>query len=643
MLAPQNADDALLLILHAETYYRNLFRAADEDDAYYEGRIENLIETPEGTPIVIPTTGRAVIDEAVASVIPDRIRVTYPVRTNTKAGIENSENVGTFLAGMWDYWRQISDVDPLSDFAKGLNLSGKACWKIHIDYTLWPQLTEEMEKALREEDSTGKAVVKMAKKIQELRDGNFPIVCRPLPIGCVMEDPTVGSRKMWLIEKYEMGGDEVQNQYADYINEFQDIGPATIKYQVHEVWTASRITPRGEWQQGKHWVFVNRELRVEEDNTFDRLPYVVKYVGLGRETYAGQPELKAVGILTRQVKSMLLAEARRNLHFEAMFSQMAFPIAFFPDTVSPESISLAPGSVNFVGKTVFDNLDKMWVNAPLPAPEYMDALNYIAAQIERGTVQRSLRGAYTPGTHSAAQQGQLFQAAQLRVKPVEQALVSAVVEANEIVLYMIDRVLQSVLSLWTAEEKSGKRTVGPKNIKGHYVNYVEFMPSEDSEKERKLVLAMNAKTQGGFSDWDALMYAGFDNASDIIARRRADELMQEPLVKRAMAKEFLNDAFGVDISELELSEQMDQAQEQVTLRDFANYLMSGSMRGVGDPMSADGNPNPNPQQAIQAGQQPGPAMAQFGPPQLATPSGNPSALQQGDPLAGLVQNIKGLQ
>lgn len=639
MLAPKNTDDALLLIMAAELYYKQLDVAVEEDDNYYDGNIEHLIERPENTPIVIPTTARAVIDEAVAAVMPDRIRVTYPIRTNTKSGMENSESVAKFLAGVWDYWRARSDVDPISGFAKGLAASGKACWKIHIDYTLWPSLTEEMEKALREQDDSGAALRKFAQNIKELRDTNFPLVCRPLPVKCVMEDPTVGSRKMWVIEKYEFTGDEVRNQYADYVEEFQDIGPGAIKYQIHEVWTASRVTPSGGWEQGRHWVFLNREMRVDEENTFDRLPYVIKYVGLGRETYDGRPELKAVGILTRQVKSMLLAEARRNLHFEAMFSQMAFPVAFLPKEVNITEFSLAPGAVNQVDQKVFDNIDKLWVSAPLPAPEYMQALSYIASQIERGTVQSSLRGAYTPGTHSAAQQGQLFQAAQQRVKPIEQALVSGVVEANELILYMIDKVLQSNLSLWTAEEKIGKRSIGPKNIKGHYVNYVEFMPSEDSEKERKLVLAMNAKTQGGFGRWDALNYAGFDNATEIIARADADLLMQEPLVRRAQAKEFLKDAMGIDIDIEELGEQMNQGLQQVTLRDWANFLQSGAMRGVGDPMSGNGNSNPSPQEAIQAGQQPGPAMAQFGAPPMATPSGNPAALQQNDPLSGLVENL----
>lgn len=640
MRAPSDDREALDLIQAMESYYSAAFEQFDIDDMFYEGALDQFIEAPEEFPITIPPTGRAIVDEATDNTVAYDMLVHYKPRGNTERAKEDAELIRQFLKNMWKHWRaKNADIDPQRDFVKNLFKHGKAIWKVAPDWTLWPRLDAETEKKLLEEG--GRAAVKRrAQLIKELRSQHFPIFCRSIHPKCIMEDPTIGQRKLWIIERYQGTPEDVRSLYAHLGEEFARFDHWSVSYNIHEVWTATHFDERGNIIEGKHWVFVNHELVIEEENPYGDLPYVWKHGGMGRESYESKPENKAVGFYNQQVKSMLLAEARRFTHFDAIMSQLAWPVAMLPQRVNMNAFSLAPGAINQVPDDVFINIDKIWLRAPIPQPEYLASLNVIAAQIERGTTQRAIRGVHVPGTDSAAQLAQIMAQARLRLDAAKEALEEAVAEVNAKVLRYIDTILEDEVAVPVAEEKTERIVLGPKHIRGRYVNAVTFMPNEEQLKERKLVLAADAMVKGAMSRYDAYVYAGFDDVQGMIARRQADELMQEPLIKRAIAKQILED-WGIDAQELELQEQMDAAQAQFMLRDYANQLQVGTMRGIGDPNSPTGTPLPA--ETIAAGQAPNAALAQFGAP--VSPQsipGRPPQASPPSPVADLVESIRSL-
>lgn len=650
MLPPQNENDCLDLINAMEAHYADAMRSFEEDAMFYEGQIEQFIEVPEGFEVTIPTTPRAVVDEAVDNATPQDILVHYAPRARGKRYEEDADKVRSFIKAVWRYWRSRgSDIDPVRDFLKNLFMSGKAIFKVAPDWSLWPSLDPREEDELRRQG--GRALIERVRLIEEVRQQNFPLFIRSIAPQCIMEDPTLGARKLWVIERYQTTPAEVRNYYSRDVPEFRDY--YSVSVPVHELWTASYVGFNGEFVQGKRWLFVNYELVDVVDNHHHELPYIIKYSGFGREAYDGRPELKSVGFFTRHNKSMFLAEARRLTQIDAIMQEVAFPVAFLPDTVDSEQVDFSPGFVNYVPQEVMEYADRIWLTPRIPSGDYMTSLSVIRDQIERGTVQRALRGAGLPGTDSAAQYNTIASQAKLRIESARTATVQAMAWASEQVLKWIDNDLNDRVSLYVAEKDAGEYRIGPENIGGHYRVAIEFQPNEDAVKERRLVLASDAIARGGLSRWDAYTFAGFDNPWELIERKMADDLMQEPLIRRALAKRVLKE-WGEDADQLELQERIDQAENQLAIARVAQELQIGTPRG-GDPMAASGNPaealpipaalqTPGALQAL--GMQPmgaGPAPAPPGPGGLVgVQPGAPAGVEAG-PVAGLLRDLSALR
>lgn len=605
MLPPENEEDAIRFIHTVESYYANTKDGFIEDDIYYEGELESVIELPEGFDITIPTTARAIVDEAVDNVEPYDMIVKYAPRSFGKQAQEDADNIGRFLKNIWLYWRQKgSDIDVIRDFIKNLFKHGKAVFKVVPDWSLWPELSEEEEFKILETGSKND-VAKRAKIIKQLRKENFPIICRSLNPRHIMEDPSMDSRKLWVIESYDISIQEVQNKWAEYEPLFKTYDP--IAFNVREIWSATYLDENGGYHKGRHWMFINDILVHEEDNPYHDIPYVIKYSGFGTESYDGKPELKAVGFFTRQVKSMLRAEIRRVTHFDAMMQQLAFPILIVPDVLEDAGFDTAPGAINYVPDDFLNNAEKMFLQAKLPAPEYMQSLNMIQSQIERGTTQRAIRGAGVPGTDSAAQLQMVTAQAKLRLEPIKRATEDGVDAVNSLILRYIFEILNDSVSVFGCEPLGPDNyTVKPSMIAGRYRTRTSFMPNEDQIKERKLVLITDAMTKAGLNPYDAYVFAGWENPMEVISRNLAYEIMQEPSVKRQLAKQALKD-WGLDTMELELEEINDQQMIQQMMAE-----MQSRMQGMGQ-----GQPG---QQL--AGQQQQPQQQQLGqqsstPPQAA--------------------------
>jgi hypothetical protein len=619
VLPPRDKEQAEDLILWAESYYSNAFRGFDEDDEFYEGLFVDQIPVPDGFTVTIPTTGRAIVDEAVDAIAPQDFLVVYPPRGLTHTAETDADSNRRFVHNSLQYIRRASaDIDPIRDFIRNLFRSGKACFKVVPDYTLYPVLDDAALDELEKE--TGDEYEANLDQIREMRAENFPFIVRSLPPQCIMEDPTVSARKLWVIERYELSTSEVQSHYSQEIEEFRLHNRMWWNdgyYKVHEIWTAPYRDHRGKLIKGKHFIFLNYEMVSENDHELTRLPYVIKYSGFGREAYQGKPELKSVGFYTAQTKSMILAEARRATSFDALMSQFAYPLVFLPEQLDTPDLSLEPGAVNFVTDQVMEKLGAMFVKPPVLAPEYLSSLNWLNQQIERGSVSRSVRGAPLPGADSAAQYSLQSNSANRRLDSCKEASEFGVAEVGSLFLMYTDKHLKDKVSVFSAgNEERNKYTVSPETIKGNYVVNVTFVPNEDAVKERKLILANDAIAKGGLSPYDALVYAGFDNASELVARRLAWDVMMSDAVKGYLGRELLLE-WGLDADALEIEGRMKDMQKQQALREVANQAQLGT--GAGDPeaQGPGGPPQQPPEMQQMPMGNPNGAPQQVMPPQVA--------------------------
>lgn len=586
MFPPENEEDCLRVIRNMESYYRNAFNAFAEDDDFYEGKIENAVELPEGFDVTIPTTARAIIDEAVDNVEPYDMHIRYAPRSFTLAGQQDAEAVSRFLKNTWVWLRsKNSDIDILRDFIKNLFKNGKGVLKIVPDWTLWPSLEDDEIEKLKSDDP--KMLKERIEIIKKMRQENFPIVVRSMSPRHIMEDPTMDARKLWVIEKYDSGIQEVRNRFAKYEPDLAL--PEPYSYSIQEIWTAWFVDDKGKIHEGRHFVFINETMVENESNPFWDVPYVIKHSGFGTETYDGRPEAKATGFFTRQVKSMLRAEVRRISHFDALMQQLAFPIALLPDVLEGQDFETAPGSVNYVPQEVMEQARNIYLQAQLPAPEYMQSLNMISSQIERGTTQRAVRGAGVPGTDSAAQLAMITSQAKLRLEPIKKATEEAVDMVNSMVLRFVEEIFKAPVSVFCAEpDGPDKYVLKPAQLKGRYRTRTTFMPNEETVKERKLVLMTDAMAKAQLNPYDAMVMAGVENPMEIIARNLAYKVMAEPAVMRQIGKKFLEE-LGIDSTELELEELNDQSQLQQMMMQLQQRMMGGGEQ-AGNPLMPQQKP-----------------------------------------------------
>lgn len=631
MLPPSNESEAKDLIREAKRYYRKAITNFRQDNDFYEGEIQKLVRLPEGFELTIPSTARAIVDEAVDNVMPDEIRFLYHPRNVSKKAEQDADAVRRWLDGLWKHWRRSgSDIDVLRDFLKNLAAHGKAILKVVPDWTLYPVLDDGSEQQLRESGGD-KAVAERVAQIKKLRSMYTPIVCRSIDPRCILEDPTIGGRKLWAVETYKANISEVKTMYARWEEDFRgynNYGSHTID----ELWSVTYCDWNGAIHEGQHYIFIDDKLVHQGPNPYGELPYIIKYAGYGREDYEGKPDWKSVGLYTPQVKSLLLAESRRFSQFDAIMAMLAFPIILLPEELDVDAFDTTPGALNPVSDEVLANGDKIFVSAPIPEPAYLQSLQLIGQQIERGSTNPALGGAHVAGVSSAAQMGSYIQQSKLRIAAMETVGQDAVSEASRKALRYVDEVFQDKASVFGPESTTAVETIAPTNIQGHYIVDAEFMPNEELEKERKLALASDAIAKGGLDPYTALEMAGFSNPEELIERRMAYDIMQLEPVKMAIGKEILK-AWGVDADLEALKEQIDQGQMQMILQQIMNQMQIGTMRGVGVPgVPGGGPPPPNngglPPGAMPPGQNPMAALAQQGRGPMPMPPGAPPAIPQ---------------
>lgn len=620
-----------------ERFYSVAFSNFADDEDFYDGNLDQHVSLPEGFALTIPTTLRAVVDEAIDAVMPDDIIVTYSPRGITKTAELDADLVRRFCKALWQHWRRNSDNDPIRDFGKNLFRSGFASIKMTPDWSLWPVLPDGELMTLKGSGGLKDRV----RSIKELRAKHTPLTPRSLSPRCLMLDPTVGSRKLWVIERYEAATADIQDMYAQFEPDFGDFSDSYSRHKVWEFWSATHADYTGKIIDGRHLIFIDEKQVFAGDNPYGDLPYVNKYSGMGRESYDGKPEHKSVGFYTKQIKSLGLAEARRFSQFDAIMAQLAFPIGILPMDVDADSFDTSPGALNFVPDSVMEHADKIWLNAPIPDAQYLTSLQVIGGQLERGTTQQAIGGSGVKGQGSAAQLSMTTGQALGRLDQVKTTLEDTVAELFAMALFYIDRIFNDKVSVFCAEEGTPKYTLGPDNIKGHYVVSVEFQTNEEQDKLRKLAIANDAIVKGGLSPYDALTFAGFDNASELIARRLAYDVMQDPFVKKAIGRDMLKE-WGIDADKVELEEQMEQGVLQKKLSDFMNMLQTGSLRDVGNPNTPTGaEPGGGPPMPPPPGMQLPPAMPPPGmPPALAGVGNLPPPGAQA-PLAALAQQGQG--
>ena len=518
---------------------------------------------PDGIPVTVPSTASAIVDEATdhTDFDPTYLQIRTPTFGLSTDAEARASRLKSWLKG-WAVHQatRANDVSPYRDFAKNLNLFGKAAYKTFYDKLEWPEL--EIPAGTSEADA--KAI--MDDLIAE-RQMVEPVVLRSLDPRAVFEDTSVGEKR-YAIEVYSYEAQEIMPLYSNWLPKSVKNGDMPLdEYNPStrlSVWDCYQIGI----EDGKPGIWHQVLINEAEDTAppvvseadpadpeatflpFEPFPYTVKFSGFGRQS-PGSYELRARSILSR-AKSLIMAEGRRLTQLDSIMAALAWPTLFVTGPRNRFTVTYGPNVVNYVppGVTVTN------VTPPLPTGPITTALAVLQSGIERATFGSMIRGEKPPNTTSAAQLAILSGQARLRFGSIKVAHEGALQDVMLKALRIVRDVIQERVAIHQVEDAdSGKESdleLRPSDIPARPSVQVEIMADPAEEQDRRVQLAHFLFQDGVIDMEEYRERAGIEDTAAMRRRAIRDAvLLKSPAVLQMLGEMFLLES-GYDIESLTL-------------------------------------------------------------------------------------------
>jgi len=591
---PTNKDEWTQRKLFLDEYQRVWRAEAQTVEDLYEVRWQ-MDGIPDNIPVTLPSTARAVIDEATdhSDFDPRWVKVHTPTYGLGQDAIEASSRLRAFFPGWLMYQvAYANDVSPVRDFVKNLHIYGKAVIKTYYAKDEWPEV--EITEGMTNADER-----KAKEAIKKQREFVMPIISRSISPLAVYEDPTDGPKK-WAMEVYEYTPLEVRGRYESWMPS------ALIEEQMYN--PDARVRVMDCYEVGDedgvpgvyHQVFIDEGVGESDSSIINEatplvflphepFPYTIKFSGYGRQG-SGKYEEKARSIL-HGVKSLLYAEGRRLTQLDAIISAMAWPTLMVSGPRNRFQMKYGPNVVNYVPPGVQAQL----ITPDIPATPIQAALGTIQAGIERGTFGSVIRGDKPPQTTSAAQLAILSGQARLRFGSIKIHMESALMEMYQKVITIARDVVAEPISLWqwddTDAETPTQLTLDPRHLPERFVCHIEVLSDPVEEQERRGQFGVFL-WEKGIIDWEEA--AGRAGVKDTKAMRRRmirdKVLMETPAVIQALGEQYILES-GYDIESLTL----EKAMRDLLILRSQTELQSAIMGGQGGAAQVPGNQPQSPE------------------------------------------------
>lgn len=551
---PTSKNDWEKRIRFLETYQQAWRSQAELDEQLYELRWA-MDGIPDNIPITMPSTARAVVDEATdhSDFDPRWMKVHTPTYGLGDDASERSSRLRAFLPGWLLYQVTYSnDVSPIRDYIKNMHIYGKAVLKVFYAKEEWPEA--EILEGMTEDDAR-----QVRERVEKEREFTMPVVMRSIHPLAVYEDPSIGAKK-WAAEVYEHTPLEVRGLYENWMpasideDEMYNADARVRVLDCYEVGKDESGTP-GIW----HQVLIDEAEGADYSEAtpavflpHEPFPYIIRYSGYGRQT--GRYEEKARGILYG-VRSLLMAEGRRMTQLDSIIASLAWPTLFVSGPRNRFRVVYGPNVVNYVPPGVTATT----ITPEIPAGPIQTALATIQAGIERGTFGSVIRGDKPPQTTSAAQLAILSGQARLRFGSIKIHLETALIEAYQKVAE-IAKVVDAPLTLWqwddTDAESPEALVIKPADWPERFVCHIEVLADPVEEQERRAQLGVFL-WEKGIIDWeDAATRAGVADVKSMRRRIIRDKILFEtPAVVQALGEQYILES-GYDIESLTLEKTM---------------------------------------------------------------------------------------
>jgi hypothetical protein len=481
-------------------------------DQYYLGDFSFPV-TENGTSVRLGTA-QSVINSMVTHVTPQFVDITVP--PSGPRGQARAERQEKFLRGANHMLEQRRPTRRIT--AQHMALYGVAWEKTEFAANRWTDFPE----IPRDEDFSEEEYRAELQEVLKKRHIDFPIITGSWNPQTMIWDVNNSDDPRWVIHFYETDAYWVKAHFPDWK------GPSSGKVEFIEVWTREQVG----YLADRKWALDPRP------HGYDILPWTMYWPQTGISTIGNKPEHIYRGILHGNFE-MLQAESRLASHYLDIVQRSAWPTREFRGPAGLTEQYRAryddkPGAKNFLPANVSVEVSQV----PEPSPTILAAKDMLEGAIEQNTAPSVVRGQRPSGASSGYETAVLAGIAALNFGPAVEAAQRGLQRRNEIIQRIVEYIIRDKVTVWGRTEAGNiDASIGPKDIKGHYTNFVQLNSASPEEQDRKLS-TWSQLWQLGFVDHDtALRKAGVTNALEVRGKILAEKFIASEPVQQILQME----------------------------------------------------------------------------------------------------------
>lgn len=460
-------------------------------------------------------TAHSVVKTLVDHVTPPFIDISVPppgVRGGARA-----QRIENFLRGANHRLEQ--ETPTRRDINMHMAMYGVAWEKTEFEANKWSDFPEPPEDSGRVDE-----YVAQIDQIFQRRAIDFPIISTAVNPQMLLWDTNNGDKPRWVIYEYEVEAEWLHAHFSGLRGELTNYGRLTFV----EIWTHSQVA----YMADNKWVLKPRR------HGYGNLPWVMYWPKTGISTIGSKPEHLYRGILDGNFE-MLEAESRLQSQYIDIVQKSAWRTLDFygPAGVTDEIMEeydQTPGAKN----RVLQGVEIKASDVAEPPQSLIIAQQGLDSKLESNTAPKVARGERPRGAASGYETAVLSGIARLNFAAYVDASQRGLQKRNALILNIVEHVLRDKITVWGRTEAGTlEASIGPKDINGFTVNFVQLNPTAPEEQERKLQLWMTLWQNGYVDHETALREGGVNNPLTVQAKLLAESFINGEAVRQTLERE----------------------------------------------------------------------------------------------------------
>ena len=474
-------------------------------DTFVKGEFDFPI-TENGTKVRLGTA-HSVVKTLTDHITPPFVDITVP--PPGPRGQARAEKIEKFLRGSNHRLEQETPTRRIINFHTASY--GIAWEKTEFIGARWSDFPEPPE-----DSGDLERYKKDLEEAMDKRSIEWPITTKAVNPQSMIWDTNNQYDPRWVIHFFDVDNEWIHAHFPGWK------GATSGRSQFIEVWTHSQVAYLAE----RMWVMKPRK------HGYKIRPWTMYWPQTGMTTSGNKPDDLYWGILDGNFE-MLQAESQLASQYLDIVTNSTWPVRDFkgPPGMADEVMNeydTTPGAMNVLPPNVNIEIAR----TPEPPQTIMLAKNMFDEAIESNTAPSVTRGQRPTGASSGYETAVLSGIGRLNFAAWVAASNRGLQHRNEIILSIVEHVIQDRITVWgQTEAGTVDATISPKDIKGHYVNFVQLNPTAPEERERVLNL-WSQRWREGFVDHDtALREGGVSNALEVQSKLLAEKFLQsEPIM-----------------------------------------------------------------------------------------------------------------